>query len=146
MNYCYVECKSHWLMTHWLIKHPFSDIMSRSLYETLPTTSLVSVYTAVAQLFVPLIAKQHETRRKNTYCKIPTAIFYLFLASNSRWKAMAYVPAYTTNQRIPNVVTYESSILSKQGEIETFPFRLSFNLLNHSSYITRQLEVLPGVY
>lgn len=58
---------------------------------------------------------------------------------------MAYVPACTTNQRIPNVVTYESTILSKQGVIETFPFRLSFNLLNHSNCITRQLEVLPGV-
>ena len=49
-------------------------------------------------------------------------------------------------QRTPqtNVVTYESSILSKQGEIETFPFRLSFDVLNHSNYITRQLEMLPG--
>ena len=78
--------------------------------------------------------------------KIHIGISYLFLASNSQWKAMVYVPARTTNQRIPKVVTYESSILSKQGEIETFSFRLSFDVLNNSSYITRQLEVLPDVY
>ena len=41
--------------------------------------------------------------------------------------------ACTTNQQIPKVVPYESSILSKQGEIESFAFRLSFKLLKSSS-------------